>query len=184
MLMPIRRTGFLAGIIVIIFYPLFSQAPGQTVSSSTLVEQAKSWDGRTVSFMGEAIGESMRRGDMCWIHLNDDAYMWKNIEEGTKLGGYNSGQAIWVLNNLAAKIRFFGNYLYDGDVVKVTGIFHAACREHGGDMDIHAVRLEIVRVGYPVPHRTNHRRLLQGAFMLFLTGLLLWARTSARRKRI
>jgi hypothetical protein len=182
--MPKRITASFAIMMILVFSPLFSQASDQTVSSGTLVEQAKSWDGRTVSFMGEAVGEAMRRGDMCWVHLNDDAYMWKNIEEGTKLGGYNSGQAIWILNNLAAKIRFFGDYLYEGDVVKVTGVFHAACREHGGDMDIHALRLEIIRIGHSVAHRINHRRLLQGVFMLFLTGLLSWVRTFARRKRI
>lgn len=171
-------------IMVIVFSPLFSQSEDQTISSSTLVEKANSWDGRTVSFMGEAIGEAMRRGAMCWVHLNDDAYMWKNIEEGTKLGGYNSGQAIWVPADLASKISFFGDYLYDGDVVKVSGVFHAACREHGGDMDIHAEVLEIVRVGYPIAHRINRRRLMQGVFMLFLAGLLFWVRTFARRKRI
>jgi hypothetical protein len=182
--MPTRIAAFLTIMMVIVFSPLFSQSKDQTVSSSTLVEKANSWDGRTVSFMGEAVGEAMRRGTMCWVHFNDDAYMWKNIEEGTKLGGYNSGQAIWVKNDLAAKIRFFGDYLHEGDVVKVAGIFHAACREHGGDMDIHAVRLEIVRVGHPVAHHINRRLLLQGIFMLFLTGLLFWVRTIAHRRRI
>ena len=183
-LMPIKIAASLTIIMVIVFSPLFSQSEDRTISSSTLVEKANAWDGRTVSFMGEAIGETMRRGGMCWVHLNDDAYMWKNIEEGAKLGGYNSGQAIWVRAELAAKIRFFGNFLYEGDVVKVDGIFNAACREHGGDMDIHAVRLEIVRVGHPVAHRINRQRLMQGVFMLFLAGLLFWVRSIARRKRI
>jgi hypothetical protein len=182
--MPIRIAASLAIVMVMVFSPLFSQSKDQTVSSSTLVEKANFWDGRTVSFMGEAVGEAMQRGTMCWLHLNDDAYMWKNIEEGTKLGGYNSGQAIWVRNDLALKIRFFGDFLHEGDVVKVTGVFNAACREHGGDMDIHAVWLEIVRVGHPVVHHINRRLLVQGAFMLFLTGLLFWVRTIARRKRI
>ncbi|HEX7502323.1 MAG TPA: hypothetical protein VF451_02790 [Acidobacteriota bacterium] len=166
------------------FFPLAAQEHDPIVSSGTLVEKANAWDGRTVSFMGEAIGEAMRRGSMCWIHLNDDAYMWKNIEEGTMLGGYNSGQAIWIPSDLAAGIRFFGDYLHDGDIVKISGVFHSACREHGGDMDIHAVRLEIVRLGYPVPHKVNYRRLVQGLFMLSLTGLLFWMRVLARRKRI
>ena len=166
------------------FSPLFSQSENQLLSSTTLVEKANAWDGRAVNFMGEAIGEAMRRGGMCWVHLNDDAYMWENIEEGAKLGGYNSGQAIWVRAGLASKIRFFGDFLHEGDVVKVSGVFHAACREHGGDLDIHAVRLEIVRVGHPVVHHINLRRLRQGVFMLFLTGLLLWMRIIARRKRI
>jgi hypothetical protein len=182
--MPKKTIVALAVMMVMAFSPLLAQSHDRIVSSGTLVEKANSWDGRTVSFTGEAIGEAMRRGHMCWVHLNDDAYMWKNIEEGTKLGGYNSGQAIWVRDDLAAKIRFFGDYLNEGDIVSINGIFHAACREHGGDMDIHAVRLEIVRLGHPVAHHVNRRRLLQGVFMLFLVGLLFWVRTIARRKRI
>jgi len=173
-----------AVMMVMAFSPLLAQSHDRIVSSGTLVEKANSLDGRTVSFMGEAIGEALRRGHMCWIHLNDDAYMWKNIEEGSMLGGYNSGQAIWVPSDLAARIGFFGDFLHEGDVVKVSGVFHAACREHGGDMDIHALRLEIIRVGHPVVHHVNLRRLRQGVFMLFLTGILFWVRTFARRKRI
>ena len=94
---------------------------GIEVNSATLVENANLWNGRIVAFKGEAIGECMVRGNMAWLHLNDDAYMEKNIEEGAVLGGYNSGHAVWVSAELAKKIRFFGDFKHDGDIVRVTG---------------------------------------------------------------
>ena len=114
---------------------------GIEVNSATLVENANLWNGLIVAFKGEAIGEGMVRGGMAWLHLNDDAYMEKNIEEGAVLGGYNSGHAVWVSTELAKKIRFSGDFKHDGDIVRVTGLFNAVCREHGGDMDIHASTL-------------------------------------------
>ena len=74
-----------------------AQTPaGMEVTSTALVENANAWNGRIISFKGEAIGERMVRGSMAWIHLNDDAYMEKSIEAGAGSEGYNSGQAIWL----------------------------------------------------------------------------------------
>ena len=108
------------------------------------------WNGKTVTFHGEAIGEVMVRGDYAWIHLNDDAYMEKNVEEGATLAGYNSGMAIWVPAELTKQIDTYGDYKHEGTIVEITGVFNAACKEHGGDMDIHATSLRILRVGHPV----------------------------------
>jgi hypothetical protein len=154
------------------------------VKSSTLVEEAKKWNGHRVTFTGEAVGEGMVRGLKCWIHLNDDAYMLKNIEEGAELGGYNNGQAIWVDAGLARKITYYGNYLHEGDIVKVTGTFHSVCRDHGGEMDIHADTLEIVRIGHPVKHTVNFKQAWLGLVLLGLAGVLFWIRSIARRRRV
>jgi hypothetical protein len=154
------------------------------VSSVALIENAKFWDGRTVEFVGEAIGEGLRRGSTVWIHVNDDAYMWKNIEEGAVLGGYNSGQAVWLPAELAAKIRFFGDYKHEGDVLTVKGVFNAACREHGGDMDIHATELTILRAGHPVAHVVNTGRLLSGLILVAVAALVAALRRAARSRKI
>ena len=108
------------------------------------------WNGKTVTFHGEAIGEVMVRGDYAWIHLNDDAYMEKNVEEGATLSGYNSGMAIWVPAELTKQIDTYGDYKHEGTIVEITGVFNAACKEHGGDMDIHATSLRIIRPGHLV----------------------------------
>jgi hypothetical protein len=153
------------------------------VSSSKLVEEASKWNGRQIIFTGEAIGEHMVRGLKCWIHLNDDAYMWRNIEEGAKLGGYNSGQAIWVDATLANKIAYYGDYMHEGDIVKVVGKFNSVCRDHGGDMDIHAVSLEIIRVGHPIGHLVNYHRLLLAAVLLIISIILFGVRKIAVLRR-
>lgn len=157
---------------------------GVEVNSASLVENANAWNGRMVTFKGEAVGECMVRGQMAWIHLNDDAYMDKNIEEGARLGGYNSGHAIWLSSQWARQITFFGDFMHEGDIVKVTGVFNSACREHGGDMDIHASSMEVVRTGHPVDHLFNTRRALLAIALLIPAGVLYGIRRLVERRRI
>lgn len=149
--------------------------------STTLVEDAKDWNGRTVTFTGEAIGEAMRRGTTAWIHLNDDAYGLAD-QAGTKLSGFNGGIAAWVDARLASRIAFFGDYKHHGDVVEVTGIYHAACPQHGGDTDIHADSLRVVRAGFEVARPIGRPRLLAAGMLVALTALLFFARAILRRQ--
>ncbi|MCX8007993.1 MAG: hypothetical protein N3B11_07805 [Coriobacteriia bacterium] len=142
------------------------------LSSGDLVERMREYDGMTVVFTGEAIGEAMVRGDGAWIHLNDDAYYEKNIEEGAPLGGQNSGMPVWVSATLAKKIRVFGDYKHEGDVVRVKGVFHDACAEHGGDTDIHAESLEVVRSGHAVVDEPKPRKLALAIGLSLLAATL------------
>ena len=112
-------------------------------TSGELVVESQEWDGKTITFTGEAIAEAQERGDFAWIHLNDDAYYLENVEEGAELGGYNSGHAVWLPTQLTEKITYYGDHGHEGDVVTVRGTFNAACGQHGGDMDIHADSLEV-----------------------------------------
>ncbi len=164
--------------------PTKETPPGAEVNSASLVENANAWNGRIVTFTGEAIGESMIRGKMAWVHLNDDAYMEKNIEEGGKLEGYNSGHAVWMSADMAQRILSFGDYKHKGDTVKVTGAFNAACTEHGGDMDIHASSLQVVKSGRHVEHRADKKREVLAAGLFLLAGLLYGFRRTAERRRI
>lgn len=117
------------------------------ISSAELVERAGSDDGDEVEFTGEAIGEVMVRGKGAWLHLNDDAYYRRNLEEGSGLHGFNSGMPVYLSSELAQEVEVFGDYTHQGDVVTVRGTFNAACVEHGGDMDIHADSLALVTPG-------------------------------------
>lgn len=119
-------------------------------SSADLVEAPDEHDGAVITFAGEVIGEAMVRGDMAWIHINDDAYYRKNVEEGAELGGYNSGMAVWLPADLVTGIVCYGDYKHEGDIVQVRGVFNRACAEHGGDMDIHAVSLRVLEPGHAV----------------------------------
>ncbi len=154
------------------------------MTSTTLVENATGWNGRIISFKGEAIGERMVRGGMAWIHVNDDAYMEKSIEAGAATEGYNGGQAIWLSSDLARQVRFFGDYNNQGDLVKITGVFNAACADHGGDMDIHATELFVVATGHPVVHEIKMPRAVLAASLVLSSVFLFWIRQRVRSRRL
>ena len=145
-----------------------------TPGSTALVEDAGDWDGRIVGFTGEAIGEAMRRGTMAWIHLNDDAYGLADAGAAATLAGFNGGIGVWVDADDASLISVFGDYRHRGDLVEVTGTFNAACPLHGGDMDIHAAALRIVRSGYATVRLIQPSRMIAAAILAGLTlGLFL-----------
>jgi hypothetical protein len=158
--------------------------PANDPSSGKLVEQPKVYNGKRVTFSGEAIGEVMVRGDYAWIHLNDDAYMERNVEEGAPLKGYNSGMAVWVPAALTKQIDTWGDYKHEGSIVQIEGTFNAACKEHGGDMDIHADKLTLIREGHPAldpvrPWKAGLAALLIAA----AAGLYLLERSTRNRMR-
>lgn len=159
-----------------------SPIPKNDPSSSQLVDKPKQYNGTEVTFTGEAIGEVMVRGDHAWIHLNDDAYELRNVEEGAKLGGYNSGMAVWVPSSLVKQIDTYGDYKHEGSIVRITGTFNAACKEHGGDMDIHADSLAVLRPGHVVVDAVPAWKAMLAAGLVLLAGGLYWLERRTRNR--
>ncbi|MFZ5801034.1 MAG: DNA-binding protein [Candidatus Omnitrophota bacterium] len=108
-----------------------SKAYAKPISSTELIEHAKEYDGKMVIFQGEAVGEVMRRGAFAWVNLNDGA----------------NALGIWLPISLASAITFTGGYKTSGDIIEIRGTFHRACLQHGGDLDIHAEELTVVKKG-------------------------------------
>lgn len=161
------------------------QSPNEP-SSGGLVEEPKRWDGEQVTFTGEAIGERMKRGDGAWLHLNDDAYMRENVEQGAALGGYNSGMPVWFEDAaLTGGIDVYGDYKHEGDVVTVTGVFNAACAQHGGDMDIHAETGEVTHEGKRASDPVKLWKIVL-ALLLSASAAVFWTvlRRVERRERV
>jgi hypothetical protein len=156
--------------------------PKNDPSSTQLVEKNKQYNGTTVTFTGEAIGEVMVRGDYAWIHLNDDSYEERNVEEGAKLGGYNSGMAVWVPSALAKQIDTYGDYKHEGSIVQITGTFNAACKEHGGDMDIHATTVTMIRPGHLVDDPVPAWKAALAAALAALAASLFWLERRTRSR--
>lgn len=110
---------------------LSSVCYAQPVSSTELINNAKEYDGSTVAYEGEVIGDIMRRGDFVWL----------NVKDGKIALG------IWAHNSLAKEIEFTGEYKSKGDRIQVSGIFNRACLEHGGELDIHAKSIKKLNSG-------------------------------------
>ena len=118
---------------------LFSICLAQPISSTELINNAKQYDGKTVTYEGEVIGDIMRRGDYAWINVND---------------GENA-IGIWLKSALTKDIVYTGSYKSKGDRIEVTGIFHRACPEHGGDLDMHAQAINKISSGRLVVGKNN-----------------------------
>ena len=111
----------------------------QAISSTELINNAKQYDGKVVDYEGEVIGEIMVRGEYAWINVND---------------GQNA-IGIWTDKDLTKDILYTGSHKFKGDWIEVTGVFHRACLEHGGDLDIHAQTVRKVRQGRQIIERLN-----------------------------
>ena len=149
----------------------FLLTPGlvRAESGKELTEDPKSFDGRQVMFQGEVIGVMMR-GDYAWVNLLDN--------------GYAIG--VWCRVDDAMKISFVGDYNNLGDKVEVVGIFHMACLEHGGDMDVHAVTLEISSKGHAIERMPSFMIILVSvvlAIVAIFTSLYL-RRVKRERKKL
>lgn len=178
---PTRLFAAFALVLVILSVtPAFAQTTSpNSPTSAELVEEPKRYDGTEVEFAGEVIGEVMVRGENAWIHINDDAYYLKNVEEGAKLGGLNSGMAVYLPAGLTDGITFYGDYKHEGDVVTVHGTFNAACAEHGGDMDIHADDLTVDIPGRAVVDKVMPWKIaLAAGLALLAIGLFIAQRRS------
>ena len=144
-----------AGIILILAIAIFCPAIGyaqEIIPLNELVENGKAFDGKNVTVQGEALGEAMERGE----------YAWVNISDPTNIMG------VWMKKEDAEKIAFFGDYNHKGDIIKVSGAFHRACAEHGGDMDIHGIAVEIAEQGYPVKEEVETRKIVVGVVLTLI----------------
>lgn len=128
---------------------LFNAAPCLAATSDDLINNAHLYDGKVIEYQGEVVGDIMVRSNSAWLNVND----------GSRAIG------VWTAKQMAKKIKLSGSYRFIGDTIKVTGIFHRACPEHGGDLDIHAQNITIIKNGYQTQHTINSMKLLLAAIL-------------------
>lgn len=145
----------IAIISVFLLQPINAYA--KNVTSNDLINDAKKFDGKQVTFTGEVIGDIMKRGEYSWI----------NVSDGSNAIG------IFVPYQETRKIYYTGSYKYKGDIITVTGTFYRACAQHGGDMDIHSDALQIIKRGYKVQMIANSSKIYTAAGLLLVSALLL-----------
>lgn len=139
-------------ILCLLIFSLQLSAAEPVVSSTELIENSNQYDKKTVLYQGEAIGDIMNRGDFAWI----------NVSDGSNVIG------IWLPVNMAEKIQYLGRYGVEGDTILISGVYYKACPEHGGDLDIHASSIEIVKSGQVIEWDHNYQKsfLYAGVFVL------------------
>jgi hypothetical protein len=153
-------------ILFLVFSPQGQKtAFSQSLNSGELIQNAKEYDGKLIAYSGEVIGDVMLRGEFAWVNIND---------------GENALGA-WMSAALAKEIKFMGNYKFRGDHLEIVGIFHRACLEHGGDLDIHVQSLRKIGNGRMVKEKLNSDK---ASLSLILLGalFLIWILTLFKHK--
>jgi len=148
---------------IIFFLPLFSFA--QSISSNELISNAKNYDGKPVVYTGEVIGDVMLRKENAWVNVNDG----------------DNAVGVWMSAASAKEINYMGSHKSFGDKIEVTGIFHRACPEHGGDLDIHASDVRKTENGRMISEKIDPGKR---DLSLILGGvlILIWILTLFKRK--
>ena len=136
----------------------------QPLFSAELINKAREYDGKSVVYVGEVVGDIMARGDFVWANVND---------------GENA-IGIWLNKELAGEIQFAGSYHAKGDRVEITGVFHQGCIQHGGDMDIHAQNIRKIDPGRSVREESDTGKR---NFTFILLGVLSLVLIFVRQRR-
>jgi hypothetical protein len=156
---------FCFAVLTFAFYVLRFNCMAQSLSSNELINNAKQYDTKIVSFQGEVIGDIMKRGNYAWVNLNDG----------------NSAIGIWMSESLAKQITYAGSFKSKGDIIAVEGVFHRACLEHGGDLDIHAQAIRKISSGAVVVEKSSVGKNNFAIIFLGVLGLI-WISNLLKRK--
>lgn len=143
------------------------------VTSAELVECPELFDGRRVTFEGEAVGAVLRRGDRAWLHLNDDVYGLRlgPISSHRVASGGNSGIAVSVPIEVSQDV-LVGGARRHGDALEVVGEYHRAAAFDGGGPAIWAERADIIRPSAAFEQPVSLRRVVVAAALSAVVAAL------------
>jgi len=143
--------------IVIIFVFLFTfndYALAQPQKVKDLINEDVRYNGKKVLVEGEAIGHLMKRGDFAWININDNT----------------ESIGVWISSELTDEIKYLGRHAVAGDWLRISGVFNSNCSLHGGDTDIHADGVLVLKRGSPNQLTHEPKKVVN---LLFLIGLMI-----------
>lgn len=111
---------------------LSNPSPYASADIRALLSAGQRQDGNDVVFTGEATGSPI---------IADEGHVWVNMKNsGAMIGVYMS-------NDLAEQITHYARYEHTGDTITVRGVYHLACVDHNGELEVHADQIEINAVG-------------------------------------
>ena len=123
-----------------------------------LIEQSLTLDHQTVVIEAEVIGEVLERGDYAWLNVND----------------VSNAIGVYLRLDQTTQLHVFGGYAHFGDTIRVIGTFERSCIEHGGEMDIHATSIEIIKPGYVTEHLVTAWKFVLAIILLSIAGIGLY----------
>ncbi|MCM8783126.1 MAG: OB-fold putative lipoprotein [Candidatus Omnitrophica bacterium] len=142
---------------VFLYLSFIPEIFAQSVSSRELISKTEDYNGKRIVFQGELVGERMCRRGGCWINVND---------------GF-SAIGVWIPASLEFIPNYTGGYKSKGDWVQVEGVFHSACVQHLGEIDIHAEKIILIKEGRPLLQKPTLNKINVTIFIWGLGCLML-----------
>ena len=149
------------------FYAFRCLEAAPVVSTQELLENAEQYDGKTVIYKGEVIGDIMIRNEFAWINVRD---------EFGAIGAFCPKE-------LVSGIKHQGSYKFKGDVLSLQGIFNRTCPQHGGDTDIHAEKITIIEEGEEIFHSLEPQKVKASIILAAIVFVLAILHLVIRRFR-
>ena len=156
---PASFLSFFSFFLILFCSPLLSlhaSAEEKSVTIIELIEHADEFEGKEIIVEAEVIGDIMKRGSYSWVNVLDKT----------------SSIGVWTNNDNINQIGITGHYKQKGDIVKITGVFHDACLEHGGEADIHCLDMQIIQTGYKTKDSLSIHKLISTIFLIIVAGIL------------
>lgn len=148
-----------------------------TTRIGVLTAANRALDGATVSFSGEVVGDVMNA---------DEGRKWVNLlaTDGSCIG-------VLVDDEMAKRISNKGDYSTTGTTLQVRGIYSIDCKEHQGELDVHAIDVRVLDPGGDIEHYVSEddvsfaMKLCAAGFLLLMAYFVLrwyFARREAREQ--
>lgn len=162
-----------------------AQEPLGRVTSSAVMECPQAFDGHPVVYIGEVVGDVLRRRDGAWVLMNDDAYALEvgPLDSHGEFRGFNSGLAVWLDGELADLAQRPGGPEWRGDVLIVRGVVHRADPADGGGLTVRAFDGEVLAPAVPLSRPVNRpQAAVAGVLAVLALGAVAYERLVARSR--
>jgi hypothetical protein len=157
---------------------------GGRVTSAQIYGCPSAFDGYRITFVGEAIGEILRRDGGAWVQVNDDDYALQVGPIGAHLEqrGFNTGLSVWLPDGLHERIEGVGRPEVRGDVLLLEGMLLRADPADGGGITLRADRMEILAQSVEVPEVLHTLQAwIAGVLAAAALVAVVWARRARQR---
>ncbi|MDR9450695.1 MAG: hypothetical protein RI637_05690 [Acidimicrobiia bacterium] len=174
-----RCLAALAVLVVVTMTPAGVRAASD-ISVDELLAGGAAFDGRTITVIGELIGDyGFRRDGSAWSQLNGDSYATGPLLEGGDLTGSNAGIGVRAPAALIENLDPPGDYHHRGPLIRATGIWKYHDEDRAGETYLDVVLIEVLEPGRVFDETANPAVLAAGA-MFLLTALWLGYRSRRR----
>jgi hypothetical protein len=130
---------------------------GHRVTSTQVLGCPAAFDGRSVTFVGELVGDLLTRDGGAWVLVNDDDYALElgPLPSHRDRRGTNTGLSVWLPDRLHRQVTGLGGPGQRGDLVRIDGVVRRADPSDGGGLTLRADGLEVLSPAAPVEEPLN-----------------------------